>query len=221
LEEFMTDTAEFVRQRAVMVEVQLRRRGIRDERLLAAMGRVPRERFVAREFQAEAYADGPLPIGHGQTISQPVMVAIMIEALQIQPSDRVLEVGTGTGYEAAILSELAFQVWTVERNGELAERANEILHELGCANVFVIHGDGSVGLPEQAPYDKILVAAGTPKAPPSVVAQLAGGGIMVVPVGDHVNQQLQVIRKTSGGIVSSAQTLCSFVPLVGAEGWEP
>jgi protein-L-isoaspartate(D-aspartate) O-methyltransferase len=217
----MTNPADFAQQRAVMVELQLRRRGIRDERLLAAMGTVARERFVAHEFQAKAYADGPLPIGHGQTISQPLMVATMIEALQLHSSDRILEVGTGSGYEAAVLGELAREVWTIERHGALANHAEQLLHELGYGNVFVVHGDGSVGLPQQAPFQKILVAASTPMAPPSLLAQLADGGIMAVPVGDRINQQLQVIRKTSGGIVSSAHTLCSFVPLVGAEGWEP
>lgn len=204
-----------------MVEVQLRRRGISDERLLAAMNKVPRELFVGREFQAEAYADGPLPIGHGQTISQPLMVATMLEALQVRSVDRVLEVGTGTGYEAAILGELAFQVWTIERHRELADHAGQLLRELGYNNVYVVHGDGSVGLPQLAPFDKVLVAAGAPSIPSSLVAQLAEDGIMVVPVGDRVNQQLHVIRKTSGEIVSSVHTLCSFVPLLGAEGWAP
>ncbi len=217
----MTDPADFARQRAVMVELQLRRRGIRDERLLAAMGKVPRERFVEPEYQAEAYADGPLPIGHGQTISQPLMVATMIEALHLQPTDRVLEVGTGTGYEAAVLGELALQVWTVERHRELAIQAERLLQELGYGGVLVVHGDGSVGLPQQAPFQKILVAASCPTAPPSLIAELAEGGIMAVPVGDRVNQQLQIIRKTGGRTVTSAHTLCSFVPLVGAEGWEP
>lgn len=217
----MTDPADFARQRADMVELQLRRRGIRDERLLAAMGKVPRERFVEREYQSEAYADGPLPIGQGQTISQPLMVATMIEALRLQSSDRVLEVGTGTGYEAAVLGELASEVWTIERHGELASQAERLLQELGYGNVFVVHGDGSIGLPQQAPFQKILVAASTPMPPPSMIAQLAEGGIMAVPVGDRANQQLQIIRKTGGRTVASAHTLCSFVPLVGAEGWEP
>ncbi len=163
----MTDPADFARQRAVMVEVQLRQRGIRDERLLTAMAKVPRERFAGHEFQAEAYADGPLPIAHGQTISQPLMVATMIEALHVKSSDRVLEVGTGTGYEAAVVGELALHVWTIERHNELADQADQLLQELGYANVFVVCGDGSLGLPQHAPYDKILVAAGAPKAPPS------------------------------------------------------
>src|SRR5271157_2591931 len=153
-------------QRARMVEVQLRSRGIRDERVLAVMGKVPRERFIAPEYVWEAYADGPIPIGAGQTVSQPYMVAAMVEALDVQPTDRVLEVGTGTGYEAAVLGELAAEVWTIERHAELADKARAILAESGYRNVHVICGDGSLGLPEHAPFDKILVAAGAPHAPP-------------------------------------------------------
>lgn len=206
-------------RRARMIEAQLRERGIRDERVLAAMGKVPRERFVAREFASEAYADGPLPIGAGQTVSQPYMVATMVEALEVQPSDRVLEVGAGTGYEAAVLGELATEVWTVERRAELGEKAQRILWELGYRNVHVTCGDGSLGLPEHAPFNKIVVAAGAPNAPPSLIEQLAAGGILVVPVGNRVEQQLHVVRKTEEGIVTSPHVLCCFVPLVGAEGW--
>ena len=214
-------TEEFSGRRARMVEVQLRQRGIRDERVLAAIGKVPRERFVAPEFQAEAYADAPLPIGSGQTISQPFMVATMLEALELRSSDRVLEVGAGTGYQAALLGEMAAEVWTIERHAGLAGRAQQILEELGCRNVYVVHGDGSLGLPQHAPFDKILVAAGSPQAPPSLVAQLAAGGILAVPVGSRAEQQLHIIRKTEGGIVTSGNVPCCFVPLVGAEGWEP
>jgi len=207
------------RRRASMVEEQLRLRGINDERLLLAMGKVPREKFIAPEYRSKAYGDGPLPIGAGQTISQPLMVATMIEALRVQPSDRVLEVGTGTGYEAAILGELAAEVWTVERRADLADKARLVLQELGYHNVHVVEGDGSLGLPQQAPFDKILVAAGAPQAPPSLVEQLAEGGAMAVPVGNRVEQELQVIRRTGGAIVTSRHVLCCFVPLLGAEGW--
>jgi len=207
------------RRRASMVEEQLRLRGIHDERLLLAMGKVPREKFIAPEYRSEAYGDGPLPIGAGQTISQPLMVATMIEALRVQPSDRVLEVGTGTGYEAAILGELAAEVWTVERHADLADKARLVLQELGYHNVHVVEGDGSLGLPQQAPFDKILVAAGAPLPPPSLVEQLAEGGAMAVPVGNRVEQELQVIRRTGGAIVTSRHVLCCFVPLLGAEGW--
>jgi len=207
------------RRRASMVEEQLRLRGIHGERLRLAMGKVPREKFVAPEHRFEAYADGPLPIGCGQTISQPLMVATMIEALSVQPSDRVLEVGTGTGYEAAILAELAAEVWTVERHADLANKARVVLQELGYQNVHVVEGDGSLGLPQLAPFDKILVAAGAPLPPPSLVEQLAEGGAMAVPVGNRVEQELQVIRRTGGALVTSRHVLCCFVPLLGAEGW--
>ena len=209
------------RRRASMVEEQLRLRGIHGERLRLAMGKVPREKFVAPEHRFEAYADGPLPIGCGQTISQPLMVATMIEALSVQPSDRVLEVGTGTGYEAAILAELAAEVWTVERHADLANKARVVLQELGYQNVHVVEGDGSLGLPQLAPFDKILVAAGAPLPPPSLVEQLAEGGAMAVPVSNRVEQELQVIRRTGGALVTSRHVLCCFVPLLGAEGWEP
>lgn len=210
-----------VEQRARLVQVQLRERGIRAERVLAAMAKVPREKFVAPELMSEAYADGPLPIGEGQTVSQPYMVAAMVEALEVRPSDRVLEVGSGTGYQAAVLGELAGEVWTIERHAELAERAHKILMEIGYRNVHVVQGDGSVGLPEYSPFDKIIVAAGAPQAPPSLLAQLAEGGTMAVPVGNRVEQQLLVVHKAGGHIVTSSHILCCFVPLVGAEGWEP
>jgi protein-L-isoaspartate(D-aspartate) O-methyltransferase len=207
-------------QRSLMVEVQLRQRGIRDERVLMAMGRVAREKFVAPEFARDAYADGPIPIGSGQTVSQPFMVAAMLEALEVRPIDRVLEVGTGTGYEAAVLGELAAEVWTVERHGDLAGKAQHILAELGHRNVHVVWGDGSRGLAEHAPFDRILVAAGAPQAPPSLIAQLADGGRLAVPVGTRAEQQLHIVRKIGGDVVTSSHVLCCFVPLVGAEGWE-
>ena len=207
--------------RARMVEAQLRQRGIRGERVLAAMAKVPREKFVAPAYAREAYADGPLPIGEGQTISQPFMVAAMVEALEVEPSDRVLEIGTGTGYEAAVLQELAAGVWTVERHAGLAVMARGILGGLGYRDVVVICGDGSLGLPQDAPFDKILVAAGAPVAPPSLFAQLVERGRMVVPVGTRAEQQLRVIRKVTGRPVSAAGMLCCFVPLVGSEGWNP
>ena len=212
---------ESAERRAGMVEDQLRGRGIRDERVLAAMGKVPRESFIAPEYARDAYADGPLPIGEDQTVSQPYMVAAMVEALQVHGSDRVLEVGTGTGYEAAVLAELAAEVWTIERHAELADRARQILAELGYGNVHVIGGDGSLGLPEQAPFDRIVVAAGAPQAPPSLIAQLAEEGTLVVPVGNRFDQQLQIVRKVGGQAVTTRHVLCCFVPLVGAEGWEP
>jgi protein-L-isoaspartate(D-aspartate) O-methyltransferase len=212
---------EFSRRRARMVEVQLRERGIRDERVFAAMEKIPREKFVVPEAQREAYADAPLPIGSGQTISQPFMVATMIEALEIKPSDRVLEVGTGTGYQAALLAELAGRVWTIERDPDLAEKARQNLEELGYRNVSVVCADGTLGLPQYAPFDKILVAAGAPQVPQSLVAQLAQGGTLAIPVGDRVQQQLHVVRKTDEGLVTSGNVACCFVPLLGEEGWKP
>ena len=208
-------------QRARMVKEQLCARGIRDPRLLAAMAKVPREAFIAEEDAGDAYGDHPLPIGAGQTVSQPYIVAAMVAALDLRPTDRVLEVGTGTGYEAAILGELAAEVWTIERHEELAMKAREILARLGYANVQVVVGDGSTGLPQHAPFDKILVAAAAPKIPESLVAQLADGGRLVVPVGGRFEQQVQVVRKVGTKIVVELQDLCRFVPLVGEQGWEP
>ena len=208
-------------QRTRMVEEQLRARGIREPRLLAAMGKVPREEFVATEDLGNAYGDHPLPIGAGQTVSQPYIVAAMVAALELRPTERVLEVGTGTGYEAAILGELSAEVWTIERHEDLATKARAILAKLGYANVHVVVGDGSVGLPQHAPFDKILVAAAAPKIPESLLAQLADGGRLVVPVGNRFEQQVQVVRKVGSETVVTLHDLCRFVPLVGEEGWEP
>ena len=207
-------------QRARMVEEQLRARGIRDPRVLAAMSRVPREAFVESEHIRDAYGDHPVPIGAGQTVSQPYIVAAMVEALELRPQDRVLEVGTGTGYEAAILAELAAEVWTVERHAELAEKAREILAGLGYSKVHVVHGDGSLGLAEPAPFDKILVAAAAPRIPESLVSQLADGGRLVAPVGSRSEQQVHIVRKQGRESIVTTHELCRFVPLVGAEGWE-
>jgi protein-L-isoaspartate(D-aspartate) O-methyltransferase len=208
-------------QRARMVAEQLRGRGIRDERVLAAMAKVPREEFLAREDRTNAYGDFPLPIGAGQTISQPYIVADMLEILDLRPEDRVLEVGTGTGYEAAILGELATEVWTVERHAELTDRAREILQRLGYRNVHVVYGDGTRGLPEHAPFDRILVAAAALRIPETLVAQLADGGRLILPVGSRHEQQLQLARKQGDEIVVTNHELCRFVPLVGEAGWEP
>ncbi len=204
-----------------MVEEQLRGRGIRDQRVLSAMAKVPREAFVAAGDAPNAYGDFPLPVGAGQTVSQPYIVAAMLEQLELHPQDRVLEVGTGTGYEAAILGELAVEVWTIERQAELAEKARTILQGLGYPNVHVVLGDGSRGLPDQAPFDKILVAAAAPRIPEMLVEQLADGGKMVLPVGTRQEQQLQLIRKVGDQVTVTPQDLCRFVPLVGDQGWEP
>lgn len=203
-----------------MVSEQLRARGVSDERVLAAMARVPREQFISPHAARLAYGDHPLPLGQGQTISQPYIVASMAQAAEVGPEHRVLEVGTGTGYQAAILGELASEVWTIERYAELAETARAILARLHYGTVHVVHGDGSQGLPEQAPFDRIIVAAAAPKTPDSLLSQLAVGGRLVIPVGSRTEQQVQIVRRVDNGFVTSQHELCRFVPLVGAEGWQ-
>jgi protein-L-isoaspartate(D-aspartate) O-methyltransferase len=217
----MDKPASAAEERLRMVYKQLRARGLHDERVLAVMAKVPREEFAHAESLAHAYGDHPLPIDAGQTVSQPYIVASMVEALEIQPDDRVLEVGTGTGYEAAVLAELAGEVWTMERIPELAHQAQQILTRLGYRNVHVVEGDGSLGLPEHAPFNKILVAAAAPAAPQPLVNQLANGGRLVLPVGGRLDQQIQLIRKVNGELLTTPRELCRFVPLVGQEGWKP
>jgi len=204
-----------------MVERQLRQRGIRDERLLAAMLKVPRHEFVSRQHWGDAYADHPLLIGEQQTTSQPYMIAAMVEAAQIKAEDRVLEIGAGSGYQTAVIAELAGQVFAVERYPTLAQSASETLARLGYRNVTIVAGDGSLGLPESAPYDAIIVSAAAPQAPPALVEQLAPGGRLLVPVGDTHQQVLELVRRDPQGNVS-VQTLegCRFVPLIGKQGFE-
>jgi protein-L-isoaspartate(D-aspartate) O-methyltransferase len=206
--------------RARMVERQLAGRGIRDPAVLEAMRTVPREAFVAPGQAAHAYDDGPLPIGDGQTISQPYIVAVMTEALRLQPGDRVLEIGTGSGYAAAVLSAIAGEVYTVERIEGLATSARRRLAELGYANVHVRHGDGSLGWPEHAPYDAIVVTAGGPDVPPSLQRQLTVGGRLVIPVGPTPrSQRLVRVVRTPDGYAREMLEDVAFVPLIGAEGW--
>ena len=208
-------------QRARMVERQLRARGIRSERVLRVMGEVPREAFLPRSGQAEAYADRALPLGQGQTVSQPYMVAVMTEALLLEPSDRVLEIGTGSGYQTAILCPLAARVYSVERIPELSHAAAETLHALGYENVEIRVGDGTLGWPEEAPFDAILVTAGAPRIPDSLKAQLSeDGGRLVAPVGDRYIQELTRVVRTGNDFTSEGLLSCRFVPLVGEEGWE-
>jgi protein-L-isoaspartate(D-aspartate) O-methyltransferase len=204
-------------RRAGMVESQLRARDIRDERVLAAMARVPRHLFVPESERDAAYADHPLPIGHGQTISQPYIVAYMSEALRIRPSDRVLEIGTGSGYQAAILAELAGKVFTMEIVEPLADRARATLADLGYRTVEVRTGNGYLGWPERAPFDRIMVTAAPEQVPPALEAQLAEGGIMVIPVGAPT-QVLTVIRRTADGLVTERTLPVLFVPMVGKPG---
>ena len=205
--------------RQAMVERQLSARGIKDARVLEAMSRVPREAFVAADLAAYAYDDNPLPIGEGQTISQPYIVALMAEAARIGPKARVLEVGAGSGYAAAVLSQLAAEVVTVERHRALADKARETLKRLGYANVIVLEGDGSRGVPEKAPFDAILVAAGAPAPPESLKQQLAEGGRLVIPVSVNSHQDLRVITRHGDTYEEEDLGAVRFVPLMGREGW--
>ena len=201
------------------IDEQLVARGVRDPRVLEAMRRVPRHEFVLHDAQRLAYADRALPIGDGQTISQPYMVAAMTEALQLQGHERVLDVGTGSGYQAAILAELARDVVTIERRADLADAARERLARLGYRNARVIVGDGSVGREEDGPFDAILVAAASPRVPESLKRQLADGGRLVIPVGSPDEQRLTIVTRQGHDFVESVREGCVFVPLVGAEGW--
>lgn len=210
------DDAERLRYR--MVERQIATRDVDDERVLDAMRAVPRHVFVPSTSPREAYADRPLPIGQGQTISQPYVVAWMTQQLRIQPGERVLEVGTGSGYAAAVLGEVADEVWTIERHEELAEQARRVLDELGYGNVTVIVGDGSTGYPEAAPYDAIVVAAAAPDVPDALVEQLADGGRLVLPVNRGLGQELVRIRMQDGELTREPLGGVRFVPLIGEQG---
>ncbi|MGE0460861.1 MAG: protein-L-isoaspartate(D-aspartate) O-methyltransferase [Vicinamibacterales bacterium] len=202
-----------------MVDSQLRGRGIRDERVLAAMLKVPRHRYVPPEMQRSAYADSALPIGYGQTISQPYIVAFMTEALKIEPSDVVLEIGTGSGYQAAILGELAREVYTIEIVPELADRARRTLEAEGYRNVHVRAGDGYKGWPEHAPFPKIMVTAAPEEVPPALVDQLAVGGTMILPVGPRMgDQELRILTKGEKGIMTERSLPVRFVPMVKPPG---
>lgn len=214
----------FAEARRRMVVEQLERRGVTDDRVLKAMGSVPREAFCTggdASSPSRAYADGALPAGRGQTLSQPYMVAAMTEALGAGPSARVLEVGTGTGYQTAVLARIAGELWTVERDPVLAREARERLEGMGIGNVHFRVGDGSLGWPEGAPYDAILVTAGAPSIPDPLVAQLAPGGRLVVPVGPREIQELLLVTLDDGEARSRTLMECRFVPLVGEEGWPP
>ena len=207
-------------QRAEMIEKQLRRRGVHDSRVLAAMVAVRREEFVPKEFRARAYEDAPLPIGEGQTISQPYIVAAMTVALHLTGNERVLEIGTGCGYQAAILSHLAKIVFTIESRSELASSAAARLERLGYENVHVHCGDGTLGLPELAPFDAILVAAAAPAVPEPLRSQLAEWGRLILPVGDAENQELLYIERHGNSFETRTLEACRFVPLIGHHGWK-
>ena len=202
-----------------MVEHQLRRRGISDERVLDAMGRVSRELFLPEDLHHLAYEDGALPIGFGQTMSQPFIVGTICALLGLEGDERVLDVGTGSGYQVAVLAELASEVVTIERMPELAERARGALVEAGYERVEVHVGDGSLGVPERAPFDAIAVAAAAPTVPPALYAQLVEGGRLVLPRGSRWGQDLVLVVRTDEGPLERASVPCRFVPLVGVEGF--
>jgi protein-L-isoaspartate(D-aspartate) O-methyltransferase len=211
------DNSLYMSLRVGMVDSQLRARGVRDARVLNAMQRVQRHQFAPERYRDQAYEDHPLPIGEGQTISQPYIVAVMLEALALSPRDRVLEVGTGSGYVTALLAELAAQVFSVERHASLADAARQLLGRMGYANVKVTVGDGSLGFPLAAPYDAIIVSAAAAELPDALLGQLAEGGRMMIPVGAPDSQQLQLIRLEGGEPRISLRELCRFVPLVSGE----
>jgi protein-L-isoaspartate(D-aspartate) O-methyltransferase len=212
--DFVSQVDPFRAQRESMVRTQLAERGIHDIRVLGAMRDVPRHEFVSESLRQAAYDDRPLPIGSEQTISQPYIVAIMLQHLALQPTDRILEIGTGSGYVTALLSILCAEVYSVERHAELAFAAERTLARLGSTNVKITVGDGSRGWPEYAPYDAILVSAATWEVPPLLFGQLREGGRMVVPVGPPSSQELQLVRKVGGQAETRSLEGCRFVPLV-------
>lgn len=203
-----------------MVERQLKRRGITDRRVLDAMLVIPREDFVSDLFRFRAYDDAALPILFGQTISQPYITALMVQSLNLRGTERVLDVGTGSGYHAAVLGKLAAEVYTIERIPRLAAIARRNLRSAGLlSNIHVICGDGSQGYPQASPYDAISVAAGAPEVPPALIEQLNDPGTLVIPVGDREDQMLRVVRKENGRISTRTVERCRFVPLVGEQAW--
>ncbi len=212
---------DYQKARASMVEL-IRRRGVKDPRVLEAMAKVPRHLFVPPHLRDEAYADYPLAIGEGQTISQPYIVALMTEALELPPQSRVLEIGTGSGYQAAILAEIAREVYSVERLPSLAQRAEKLLKKLGYTNVHIKVGDGTLGWPEEAPYHGIIVTAAAPSIPPPLLEQLAVGGKLVIPVGGAYSQELLQVTKLDeeGNYTTRSLGGCVFVKLYGKYGWK-
>ena len=209
----------FEERRTRMVEEQLKARGLTDERLLSAFRKVPRHLFVPKDLQQEAYADHPLPIGFGQTISQPYIVALMTSCLRLQGHERVLEIGTGSGYQTAILAELVLDVFSVERLPSLLTTVRERLSALGCLNVHLTPGNGSLGWPEHAPYDAILISAAAPEIPKPLLEQLADPGRMVLPIGPQDTQMLVEVEKHRRAVHWREVASCMFVPLMGRYGW--
>jgi len=214
----MTDWAQW---RERMVEEQIRGRGLTDKRLLAAFRKVPRHEFIPEEFQFQAYADHPLPIGAGQTISQPYIVALMTSHLRLQGHERVLEIGAGSGYQTAILAELALEVFSIERIPDLLLVAKQRMARLGYWNVHLATGNGSLGWPEHAPFDAMLVSAAAPDVPAPLLEQLTDSGRLVLPIGAQESQILVEVEKQGGVVHRRDLTSCVFVPLVGAYGWPP
>jgi protein-L-isoaspartate(D-aspartate) O-methyltransferase len=209
----------FKKARERMVETQLAARGITDERVLEAIRKVPRHLFVDEALREQAYADHPLPIGEQQTISQPYIVGLMTGSLELKGAEKVLEIGTGSGYQSAILAELADRVFSIERYPALAHRANATLRKLGYRNVIIRVGDGSLGWPDDAPFDGILVTAGSPKVPQPLIDQLADGGRLIVPVGDRFGQELILVRRVGEAITKTNLGGVRFVDLIGKWGW--
>ncbi len=210
----------FAAERQRMVDKQIAVRGVTDPRVLAAVRKVPRHRFIPAHLWDQAYGDYPLPIGEDQTISQPYIVALMTEMLELKPTDRVLEVGTGSGYQAAILAELAARVYTIDRVAVLLSRAEQTLTAMGYTNITTRVGDGTLGWPEEMPFDAIIVTAGAPEVPRPLTEQLAAGGRLVIPVGDTWSQTLTRVRKTAEGLKFEYHGGCRFVRLIGKYGWE-
>lgn len=211
---------DFQNLRDLMVDTQLVPRGIRDERVLKAMRKVPRHLFIDESQWFRAYDDIALPIGEGQTISQPYMVAIMTELLELKGYEKVLEIGTGSGYQAAILAELSKEVYTIERVQSLSERASMVLRSLNYDNVHLRVGDGTLGWPEEAPFDRVIITAACPEIPEPVINQLNEDGIVVAPVGERFSQVLLKARKEAGRLNEEYHTPCVFVPLIGKYGWK-
>ena len=210
---------DFEHLRRLMVAQQLQSRGIIDAGVLSAMHMIPREVFVPEEYRIDAYKDGPLPIGAAQTISQPYMVALMTELLCLSPRDRVLEIGTGSGYQTAVLHAITPHVYSVERISCLAQQAERILRTLGCETVTIRTGDGSLGWPEEAPFDAIIVTSGAPGIPETLKSQLAEGGRLVIPAGTRLSQTLYRVERSHDDFSITEHSGCVFVPLIGAYGW--
>jgi protein-L-isoaspartate(D-aspartate) O-methyltransferase len=212
--------ADFHKLRNLMVDTQIIPRGVKDPRVLEAIRKVPRHLFMDESQWDRAYDDMALPAGGGQTISQPYMVAVMTELLDLTGDEKVLELGTGTGYQAAILAELSRELYSIERIRPLSEKAGKVLADLGYENVHLIVGDGTLGWPEAAPFDRILITAGAPEIPEPLIGQLSEGGIIVAPLGDRFSQQLVKVTKRNGKLSKKYHTPCVFVPLIGKYGWE-